>query len=186
MFQLPHVTWTHKELSGIFPSIQDRVPDLSGYRVYGAHLSPWLQSYSWVSLPFSVQLVMLVLRYDGGTGCFSLELSINISHELQGNLGEIFRVIKYSNNSHSLLRLISYCPVMRQRPCPGRLPNTFFREGSARIPGYPGQVIFMCDEDWTLASARYQALDLTSSRSCWIAQHAGPIGSQAIFISAGL
>lgn len=58
---------------------------------------------------------MLGLRYDRGTGCFSLEPYINIRRELQGNLREIFRVIKYSNNSHSLLRLISYCPVIRER-----------------------------------------------------------------------
>lgn len=42
VFQLPHVSWTHKELSGRFWSVQDCVPDLSGYRVYGVHLSPWL------------------------------------------------------------------------------------------------------------------------------------------------
>lgn len=125
--QLPHVAWTHKELDS---SVQDLVPDLSGCRAYESCLFPRLQHSCWLSLPFLVRLVMLVLRHNGRTSCFSLEPYIYIRSELEGNLGEIFRMIKWSNNSHSLLRLISDCPVIRERPCPGRLPNTFFREGA--------------------------------------------------------
>lgn len=169
--QLPHVAWTHKELSSRFQSVQDRVSDLSRCRVYGVHPSPSLQHLSWVSLRFSelsVWLVTLILRYNGGTGCFSLEpYIISIRHELQGNLREIFTVIKYSNNSHSLLRLISYCPVIRERPCPGRLPNTFFRKGGGWIPGYPGQVRWHLCESSRHPSVRTALLPQPGTRH-WV------------------
>lgn len=73
---LPHVAWTHRELSSGFQSVQHCVPDFSGGGVYGAYLSPWLQQYSWVHLPFSGLsdwFVILALWSYTGAGCFSLE-----------------------------------------------------------------------------------------------------------------